>query len=334
MNIQSGFTAFMQKNWKIPLFYRFLQISPTYRMSYLSVFEQGPDPDCYDVVRMLNTAERFGNVWDLSFQDWWFKNGQHWLDAFPLNNPKVAAEIYGLSVASIDEWDLHHQKQLRQFYQQLDVHIAEEYMSKGAPDTLMLAVPMNGDHAEIERRLVALLRKQLKKIPETVRRKQRLQFLTNKIRQQTLKIYLYAVYCRAQGFPEKKLGRLAKRLEGKYPTDLFPNIALGPDDQREKDRRLEIQTSERLRKALYVSEWAAVGEFPRNKKHDRIRNNKYDLVLDDRLDEAVKENSDDNKELTKGQRKLKILGDYGLEFDWSFIQKQISAGKIDPDPDK
>jgi hypothetical protein len=307
------FYRFEAINWKIPLFFRFLQVSPTYRMAYEHVYQQAALPDCHDYVRLLKSAERFGDVWGLSFKEWWFQHGQYWLDFINHIQPKVAARYYGLSLPSAQEMDEHHFRTLGSFDEQLQCYKEDEFMPNGSPDTVMLAIPVNGDADMIEKHTIELLQAELNKLPESIRRRSRIKFQKNKIRNLTLEKYLYAIYTRALYFDDLKLHQLGAKIDKEYPQTIRKDES---DSDEPPERIIGIKTSELLRKALFVSEWAALSEFPVILKHDRIKNEKAKMVLDE----------------VTGKRRLQLIDEqYNLSFNWRFIKEQISAGKIDPE---
>lgn len=309
---RDDFYKFEAKNPKTTLFYRFLQVSPTYRMAYEHVYQQADLPDCHDYVRLLKSAERFGDVWGLSFKKWWFQHGQYWLDFINHIQPKVAARYYGLSLPSAQEMDEHHFRILGSFDEQLQSYKEDEFMPNGSPDTVMLAIPVNGDADMIEKHTIELLRGELRKLPEDIRRRSRIKFQKNKVRNLTLERFLFAVYTRALYFDDLKLHQLGARIDKEYPQT---KRKVQSDSEEPPERIIGIKTSELLRKALFVSEWAALSEFPVATKHDRVRNEKAKMVGDE----------------ATGNRRLQLIeGPYNLSFDWRFIKDQIRAGNIDP----
>lgn len=306
------FRKFEGLNKKILLFYRFLQVSPTYRMAYEHVYQDAALPDCHDYVRLLKSAERFGDVWGLSFERWWFQHGQYWLDFINHIQPKVAARYYGLSLPSAEEMDEHHWRTLGSFNEQLQSYQHDEFLPNGSPDTVIMAIPVNGDAEVIEEHMIELLRNELQKLPETIRRRSRIKFQKNKVRRLSLEKFLYAVYTRALYFDDLKLHQLGSKIDKEYPQTKRKDES---DSDEPPERINGIKASETLRKALFVSEWAALSEFPVTTRHDRVRDEKAKMVTDD----------------ATGKQRLQLIeGSYNLSFDWRFIKDQIRAGNIDP----
>ena len=294
------FQAISKQKWKVPLFYKFLQISPTYRMAHLYINGLGENPVQYDRDRLISTYKRFGDVWKLSLEEWWFKHGIHHLGTTTQPKSYIAAKITNLSLPSADEADLHHSRSISAVYDQLSNQFFYQHAMDGYPDIALIAVPLNGRQRDIQKDVQSLVGDTLRAVPQSVRRKKKVMFQVNKIRRASLEKYILAVHARAKyGYKLKMLGDfLAKH----YPQ---LGISLEGQDQR----NLESQTSELLKKALYAAEWAGVGEFPKNTKHDRLR------VQSARWPEQG--------------GKLEIdPPNYDLSFDWPFLKTAIANGLI------
>ena len=320
----SNFDDLKKKYWRIPLFFRFLQISPMYRKAFEHIHLGGDLPDAYNFAPMIKTAERFGDVWGLSFDDWWTQHGEHHLGVIEHIQPKIAARYYGISLASPDEVDDRHLRSVWKFDEDLQEYLNDEIIGNGNPDTMMLAIPVNGDPKLIEQQVLNLLRGELKKLPSGIRRRPRVKFLKNKVRQRTMEKCLFAVYRRAQFYDDVKLHQLGEAIDREYP----------PSDNKIGDTEtLRIQTSDLLRKALFIAEWAAVGEFPNSSPHQRKPYKKYIQSTETFFDNTPIAGGKQVFREAKTRVKWSEVEKYDLKFDWAFIKQQIELGNIDPEFD-
>lgn len=90
---------------------------------------------------------------------------------------------------------------------------------------------------------------------------------------------LFSVYRRAQFYDGIKLHRLGKAIDREFQLS---GNKLGDTEA------LRIQTSDLLRKALFIAKWAAVREFPNSIARDRKSHNKSVQTTESYFEDTTK----------------------------------------------
>jgi len=299
-NLQAYADRYFKRNWQIPYFYRYLQVSPTYRMAYLHIAEQAAKPDIWDVDRMIYIAQCFGDVWNLDFMSWFQKHGTRWL-VLPINpTPRKIANLKNMNLISFQHMDLPHIRAVNAVNDEMAKFISGDYAVDGSPDSVIISVPVEGNKKKVLSMATTLIKQELNKIPDSKGlTKPRISFLSNKLQRETFDKHLYAIYYRSKNGARHT--DVSAEVNKKFGTKRFNK------EVAEKNGRLPeniiSQSSDLFAEALFITEWASVGRFPAKERRERLKIQTYENVM----------------------AKDKY---YKLQFDWKFIKSQIENGNI------
>lgn len=232
---RSHYRLELASDWRYFAFFRLLQISPSYWLAHKGEHENLP------LEEVARVYERFGEVWERPYWDWWFDTAQFQFGAeqatsvtkLGLTKPQNA-----LSNREIEELGSN----LRQYYEQ-------DLRRMGRPATLLLSLPLAGDRRSLLRQVEILL-DQAFETTELPRSSAPFPLLRNKIRDKTVDRAIRAVHAQAE-YPQETLFAVGGRAK------LSPSYAAS--DNREAMTQL---VSRHLLRAFRLAENAARGIYP------------------------------------------------------------------------
>lgn len=300
-------------------------------MAHNHIVRNAEIPDQYDYTPLLNNYEKFGDVWSLNFQNWWYQKASQWMASTQNSAVGQVMAIGNIPLTSVTEFDLRHSKEIRAYGLQLEKYLVKEIIRNGFPDIALITMPLNGDRKHIQNVVRNLVDKQLNATPNSIRTKKRVMFLSNKIRQRTLEKYLYTVH-------EKARGNLRHWEVYKAVKDEFgpPDKESDQDNSSRMNSDMTSETSTRLKKALIIAEQAAVGVFPTEEKRERLKVASSRRTLAKIAEFNKIHASTEFKSESDHRAKLKQYVDdadkYDISFDLKFIRAHIHWGKINRNP--
>ena len=259
---QQKYGISVRGDWRHESFFKFLQISPSYRLAHLvatggirDLRASGQVPrDFLDVVK---TYEAFGDVWQTDFWNWWVKRAQYQLG---LRCPPRVHRFAALQPGADAD-----QQWLDDLRASLDQYFAADRLAEGKPGSLVIAVPLHADRATILREVSKLMDEAVQSSGPGVDTGQ-FKFLVNKIRRQTLDEARRVAWARAAA-PKQPLYVIGNRvgIAAAYVTE--EGVKAPKDNRRDL---MVIVTSRQLKRALVFSENAARGRFPCSDEVDSI----------------------------------------------------------------
>lgn len=256
--LRDRYRAQVFKEWRYEQFFKFLQLSPSYRLARLKATGKLEGkrirfPRDFEVVEKTYAA--CGDVTKTHFWEWWLATGQYALGSNVRSRPRLLLKVSaGQPVAEDDV--VAAQEALKEF-------AVLDRVAEGQPSVIVAAIPLSGGRNAILRAFNQLLAQHL--VPEDDRKRlPDFKFATNKIRKATVVAAGSLAVLRAAN-PKAKLYLLGNKLNvSKHVT---PNqrsrVGLGGDR-----RLMEIMTSRQLRRAYILAENAARGVFPSFKPLD------------------------------------------------------------------
>jgi hypothetical protein len=243
-------------DWRYPLLFEFLRVSPSYRLAHLiatGVLPRDEQPLPADFVEVEGTYRLFGPVYDLTFAKWWLTVGQFQFGISAATRPHA--------VLRIGQHEEVTQQQLDEAREGLERYATEQRVVEGQPASLVVAIPVSRDRQRMLRELAALIEREF---GEEARGEQPVfaRVLVNKIREHTLETALRVLFARSAQ-PKSRLFELGNQ------TDVAPAYWTDQDAKRRDDhevnhkrRIMEIATSRQLQRAYLFAENAARGRFP------------------------------------------------------------------------
>lgn len=250
--LRERYRAQVSKEWRYEQFFKFLQLSPSYRLARLKASGklEGKKirfPSDFDVVERTYAA--CGDVTKTHFWEWWLATGQYALGSNVRSRPRLLLKVSSGQPAA-EEDVLAAQDALKEF-------AVLDRVAEGQPSVLVAAIPLSGGRNAILRAFNQLLAQHL--VPEDDRKRlPDFKFETNKIRQSTVAAAGAMTVLRAAN-PKAELYLLGNRQNvSKHVTPKQRSRA-----GLEGDRRvMEIMTSRQLLRAYILAEWAARCRFP------------------------------------------------------------------------
>lgn len=259
---QQKYGISVQGDWRHEFFFRFLQISPSYRLAHLvatggvqDLANVGHVPrDFLDVVK---TYEAFGDVWQTDFWNWWVSRAQY---QFGLRCPPRVHRF-----ATLQPGADTGQQNLDDAQACLDQYFSADRLAEGKPGSLVVAIPLHIDRAAILRE-VSKLMDEAEDAAAPDEDSGQFKFLVNKIRRQTLDEARRVAWARAAA-PKQPLYVIGNRvgIAAAYVTE--EGVKAPKDNRRDL---MVIVTSRHLKRALVFSENAARGRFPCSDEVDSI----------------------------------------------------------------
>ncbi|WP_423680491.1 hypothetical protein [Undibacterium sp. WLHG33] len=259
---QQKYGISIQGDWRHENFFRFLQISPSYRLAHLAATGGVQDlaacghvpQDYADVVKIY---EAFGDVWQTDFWNWWVKRAQY---QFGLRCPPRVHRFATLQPgADADQQSLDDAQAC------LDQYFSADRLAEGKPGSLVIAIPLHADRATIMREVSKLMDEAEQSFGPDADTGQ-FKFLVNKIRRQTLDEARRVAWARAAA-PKQPLYVIGNRV-GIAAAYVTKEGVRAPKDNRRD--LMVIVTSRQLKRALVFSENAARGRFPCSDEVDSI----------------------------------------------------------------
>lgn len=259
---QQKYGISVQGDWRHESFFRFLQISPSYRLAHLVATGGIQDLTACgyvprDFLDVVKTYEAFGDVWQIDFWNWWVKRAQF---QFGLRcQPRVH------TIATLQPGADADQQSFEDARACLDQYFSADRVAEGKPGSLVIAVPLHGDHAAILREVSKLMDEALCSFGRNSDGAQ-FKFFINKIRRQTLDDARRVAWARAAS-PKRPLYVIGNRvgIAAAYVTE--EGVKAPKDNRRDL---MVIVTSRHLQRALVFSENAARGRFPCSDKVDSV----------------------------------------------------------------
>lgn len=280
--VQFSYRKNAKKDWRLPLFYEFLQLSSGYRKAHLATSGQKRKtkrrldpaaPHGFNVI--LNTYAAFGDVWNHSVDEWWFQHARMQLEPLFEPEPAILHRMKGLTPRSAYEIDIEYVREQNELITNAQEYLLDKYLEQLSSNFLFVAIPLNGPKRKIWRKTKAMIDEHATgaAADEFVAsfqfdRKSRLQ-------KSTVEQYVAAVKLRALNphWTDVDLGlELAKQFGGKYSD---------PDDPDFDERNLSIMTNEKLKFARNVASRASLGQFPNRQPHGKDVNTPefdYDFI--------------------------------------------------------
>jgi len=240
------------KEWRYEQFFKFLQLSPSYRLARLKATGKLEGkrirfPRDFDVVEKTYAA--CGDVTKTHFWEWWLATGQYALGSNVRSRPRLLLKV-SAGQPAVENDVLAAQEALKEF-------AVLDRVAEGQPSILVAAIPLSGGRNAILRAFNHLLSQHL--VPEDDRKRlPDFRFQTNKIRKATVVAAGALAVFRAAN-PQVELYRIGNAK--KVSANITPHQRSRADFSDER-RIMEIMTSTRLRRAYILAENAARGVFP------------------------------------------------------------------------
>jgi len=243
------------QDWRFQMLFEFLRISPSYALAHTLKNEVALTEALGDAAwaaRVWKTYTDIGNVHEVLYRDWWLRNG---LKLFGVHTAKPKSEkITRLSHEASDE-GLSEQS-----VQSITAYLNGNFKQQGAPDSVLVSIPLGQKRMTIMRQLRKLLDEANL---EPIYQPQATYMLeNNKMRYRRLLAGLRLVYMRSAR-PNDALWRIATRAKISTTHNTLDPLAQRKEAKTADARRmLTIMASRLLHDVLVMSENAAQGIFP------------------------------------------------------------------------
>jgi len=243
------------QDWRFQMLFEYLRISPSYALAHTLKNEVALAEALGDAAwaaRVWKTYTDIGNVHEVLYRDWWLRNG---LKLFGVHTAKPKSEkITRLSHEASDE-GLSEQS-----VQSITAYLNGNFKQQGAPDSVLVSIPLGQKRMTIMRQLRKLLDEANL---EPIYQPQATYMLeNNKMRYRRLLAGLRLVYMRSAR-PNDALWRIATRAKISTTHNTLDPLAQRKEAKTADARRmLTIMASRLLHDVLVMSENAAQGIFP------------------------------------------------------------------------
>lgn len=207
-----------------------------------------------DFDRVLKTYDEYGDLTQISFRDWWLGAG---LDIYAHDH-----EVFHVTRFGRLERDEQDGKNI---LNNLERYLKQSRVSQNNPPTIFVAIPLGMTKRKALAQLSYIIDHE--QVPVIVKaQKPKRPFTAKRLHQDTLRKYLNVLKGRAidPELPLWKLGlkcNISSKNKDSITADAKPN-------NKNVDQRLvlAVLTSRALKKAIYIAEHAARGDFPLNTK--------------------------------------------------------------------
>jgi len=243
------------QDWRFQMLFEYLRISPSYALAHTLKNEVALAEalgDAARAARVWKTYTDIGNVHEVLYRDWWLRNG---LKLFGVHTAKPKSEkITRLSHGVSDE------VLSEQSVQSITAYLNGNFKQQGAPDSVLVSIPLGQKRMTIMRQLRKLLDDANL---EPIYQPQATYMLeNNKMRYRRLLAGLRLVYMRSAR-PNDALWRIATRAKISTTHNTLDPLAQRKEAKTADARRmLTIMASRLLHDVLLMSENAAQGIFP------------------------------------------------------------------------
>ncbi len=243
------------QDWRFQMLFEYLRISPSYALAHTLKSEVALAEALGDAAwaaRVWKTYTDIGNVHEVLYRDWWLRNG---LKLFGVHTAKPKSEkITRLS------HDVSDEVLSEQSVQSITAYLNGNFQQQGAPDSVLVSIPLGQKRMTIMRQLRKLLDEANL---EAIYQPQATYMLeNNKMRYRRLLAGLRLVYMRSAR-PNDALWRIATRAKISTTHNTLDPLAQRKEAKTADARRmLTIMASRLLHDVLVMSENAAQGIFP------------------------------------------------------------------------
>lgn len=245
--------------------FEFLKLSPSYqlarkkRLGTLTAMEKKRLPK--DFAQVLKIYDDFGDVHQELFKPWWIKRGLA-LMGTPSKSPKPQS-ITTLSITQ------NH----KNYIQNIEHYISNDWKEIGEPNTMLLAIPLNIKRSRLMKEITQILSDSITNKPTQTKAKY--QLIQKKTHLNSLKVGIKVLWLRALR-PDADLWRIGAEsgVSKTYSREVDPKATKKTTLTSQARQMLTIVTSRALLNATMVAENAARGIFPSNSKHPHAL--KYD----------------------------------------------------------
>ena len=243
------------QDWRFQMLFEYLRISPSYALAHTLKNEVALAEALGDAAwaaRVWKTYTDIGNVHEVLYRDWWLRNG---LKLFGVHTAKPKSEkITRLSHEASDA------VLSEQSVQSITAYLNGNFKQQGAPDSVLVSIPLGQKRMTIMRQLRKLLDEANL---EPIYQPQATYMLeNNKMRYRRLLAGLRLVYMRSAR-PNDALWRIATRAKISTTHNTLDPLAQRKEAKTADARRmLTIMASRLLHDVLVMSENAAQGIFP------------------------------------------------------------------------
>ena len=246
-------------DWRYFSFFRLLQVSPSYWRASLG---EPVDPS------VTRTLERFGDVWNIPYWEWWLDRAQ-----FEFGAPRLPeTTVLGATQegASVD------QALLTKLGTELGSHLHGAHAARGHPETLLLAVSLRGTKEQLLQSVGAQLDAWLG--GRSLRSTAPFQMLRERVHHRTVKMALRVAQARAL-MPDAPLYSIGARANVAPSRDVQEGLPVSNSIDR---RHMSAHTARHIRRCLVLAENAACGLFPSLAPHSTGME-RFDGSLGERL---------------------------------------------------
>lgn len=246
----------VKPNWRYQAFFRYLRISPSYRLAFLCESQE-------QLAEVLGCSERAALVWQTKqdmgdvhaglYKTWWQQYG---LKAFGVHSerPVLTPLAYLPTTFNEDKVKKNARSRLSRF-------MDDRYLKQGRPDSVLISVPMTQPINLSVKQLRIVLTKLKDAYPVHAPTTQ-YTLVKNKMRKDRLASGRQLVVQRAKK-PDDELWRVAVRAK---ISQNHANLDADAPKKRSVDaharRMLTIMASRLYRETLIIAENAAIGKFP------------------------------------------------------------------------
>ena len=243
------------QDWRFQMLFEYLRISPSYALAHTLKNEVALAEALGDAAwaaRVWKTYTDIGNVHEVLYRDWLLRNG---LKLFGVHTAKPKSEkITRLSHEASDA------VLSEQSVQSITAYLNGNFKQQGAPDSVLVSIPLGQKRMTIMRQLRKLLDEANL---EPIYQPQATYMLeNNKMRYRRLLAGLRLVYMRSAR-PNDALWRIATRAKISTTHNTLDPLAQRKEAKTADARRmLTIMASRLLHDVLVMSENAAQGIFP------------------------------------------------------------------------
>jgi len=243
------------QDWRFQMLFEYLRISPSYALAHTLKSEVALAEALGDAAwaaRVWKTYTDIGNVHEVLYRDWWLRNG---LKLFGVHTAKPKSEkITRLS------HDVSDEVLSEQSVQSITAYLNGNFQQQGAPDSVLVSIPLGQKRMTIMRQLRKLLDEANL---EAIYQPQETYMLeNNKMRYRRLLAGLRLVYMRSAR-PNDALWRIATIAKISTTHNTLDPLAQRKEAKTADARRmLTIMASRLLHDVLVMSENAAQGIFP------------------------------------------------------------------------
>lgn len=247
----------IKSDWRMVFVRAYLQISPSYQLAHRAALDtsvlNADLPNDFSTVQALYAD--LGDVWGLSEADWWAKYAIQAIATPIRKQAHLVDHLEALPIRTRDQMDKQHNDALNEHINEYAHYLFGYYALSGFPEMILIGVPVEAKVADAKRCATDLIEAAFKKSAPSKHQPKYELARKSRLHRETLEKALFAVRARAQ-FDGPTLAQIGDLVDWR-----FDHTKWTATDKYQCNISKTNQTSELIRKAVTIAEWAARGDF-------------------------------------------------------------------------